>query len=290
MMEDLDIVYISYDEPKANEFFADLKKKSPREPLRVHGVKGFDAAHKAAANLAKTKRFITVDGDCLVRPSFFKVDIKLESDYVYSFSALNTANGLSYGNGGVKIWPKKLVLTVDTHEKGKGNDFCWTYRYWQVNNIASDVYYHSAYHAFRAGFREAVKLSLVQDKKLSTWKETREKMYQPNLSRLIVWATVGTDTEFGQWAIYGARSGLAHIWLDNSNIDLIHNYDWFNEKWKQVQGTSPTVANERSADWLSRLLYMKFPNLTPEISKWVKTIYINPERHGPMLPNLKPLI
>src|ERR1700744_2197004 len=132
-VKDLDIVFISYDEPKADEFFERLKKISPKKPLRVHGVKGFDAAHKAAANLATTERFITIDGDNIVRPEFFQqeIDDSDPSDVVYSYNANNIINGLQYGNGSVKIWPRDLVLKIDTHENSDGNDFCGTYRYWQ---------------------------------------------------------------------------------------------------------------------------------------------------------------
>ena len=45
---ELDIFYISYDEPNCEEHWADLLNKVPWAK-RVHGVKGFDAAHKAAA-------------------------------------------------------------------------------------------------------------------------------------------------------------------------------------------------------------------------------------------------
>ena len=43
-----DIVFLSYDEPNADKNYADLLNKAPWAK-RVHGVKGFDAAHKAAA-------------------------------------------------------------------------------------------------------------------------------------------------------------------------------------------------------------------------------------------------
>ena len=59
---DYDIIYLSYDEPNAEKNFADLCKKVPWAK-RVHGVYGFDAAHKACADASDTDRFITVDGD-----------------------------------------------------------------------------------------------------------------------------------------------------------------------------------------------------------------------------------
>jgi len=68
---ELDIFYISFDEPNCEEHWADLLNKVPWAK-RIHGVKGFDAAHKAAANQSETERFITVDGDNIVMDDFFE--------------------------------------------------------------------------------------------------------------------------------------------------------------------------------------------------------------------------
>ena len=50
-----DIVFLSYDEPNAEKNYADLLAKVPWAK-RVHGVKGSDAAHKAAAAASETER------------------------------------------------------------------------------------------------------------------------------------------------------------------------------------------------------------------------------------------
>lgn len=274
---DLDIVYISYDETKADDFFEDLKNKSPRTPLRVHGVKGFDAAYKAAANLVTTDHFITIDGDNIVREEFFNSELHINPKYVYSFSALNSINGLAYGNGGIKIWPKNLVLSNNTHENGQGNDFCWLYPYWQIDDIMSDIHYCDEYSAFRAGFREAVKLSLVSNKKLDTWEETLEKIYPPNLSRLLIWASIGRDVEYGQWAIYGAINGLYNLWIKNIDADLINDYDWLREKYTDYK---PSLIQNMSL----RNIGINIEIVDELRSKWFKKLYINVERNGPMIP------
>ena len=64
-INEFDIVYISYDEPNADENYADLLDKCPWAK-RSHGVEGSDAAHKAAAAMAETDRFITIDADNIV--------------------------------------------------------------------------------------------------------------------------------------------------------------------------------------------------------------------------------
>jgi hypothetical protein len=286
---DLDIVYLSYDEPNAEALFAKLQKISPRPPMRVHGVKGFDAAHKQAAMLAHTPRFIIVDGDNVVRKEFFKmqIDDRKPADVVLSFTALNGINGLAYGNGGVKIWPRDLLLAVDTHERGKGNDFCWTFRYWQMPEIVSDVCMGSAHQAFRSSYREAVKLSLVKEKKLD-WAEARQKIYPPNLSRLLIWATVGADIKYGNWSIYGARCGLEHVWIDAADLDLIRDYDWFK---KRVASAAQHDHKEQSVvlgKRLEKALSIDLPNLTASESRWFKAVFWNPPRQGLMVRDMKP--
>ena len=68
-VSDLDFVYISYAEPNKEENWADLKNKVPWAK-RVDGVVGFDSAHKAAADIAETDFFISVDGDNIIDEKF----------------------------------------------------------------------------------------------------------------------------------------------------------------------------------------------------------------------------
>ena len=167
---DYDIIYLSYDEPNAEKNYADLCKKVPWAK-RVHGVEGSDAAHKACARLSETDRFITVDGDNRIREDFLNqvIDFDEHADLkntVISWCGRNEINGLMYGNGGLKCWPKDYVLNMRTHENADPNnahaqvDFCWDAKYIQMNSCYSDVYNNeTAAQAWRAGFREGVKLA-----------------------------------------------------------------------------------------------------------------------------------
>ena len=99
---ELDLFYLSYDEPNCEEHWADILNKVPWAK-RVHGVKGFDAAHKECARQSDTDRFITIDADNIVNEDFFDQELIMpESDSIYSWNAKNMLNGLCYGNGGVK--------------------------------------------------------------------------------------------------------------------------------------------------------------------------------------------
>ena len=73
---DLDCIYLTYDEPEREEFWVKIRNMIPWA-RRVDGVKGSDAAHKAAAEVSETERFILIDGDNLPDPAFFNFTLDL---------------------------------------------------------------------------------------------------------------------------------------------------------------------------------------------------------------------
>ena len=211
-----DVVFLSYDEPNADLNYADLCNKVPWAK-RVHGVKGSDAAHKAAAELSETDRFVTVDADNIVDNKFFNLELDVKENIdVYSWVGRNIVNGLMYGNGGVKLWKKDFVLDMRTHEASESDraqvDFCWEDGYIQFPQRFSDVYINSSpFQAWRAGFREGVKMTLLDGVKVPA-QEIKEQIWWHNLHRLQQWATVGTHVENGKYAILGTRMGT---WMTN---------------------------------------------------------------------------
>ena len=74
---DLDCIYLTYDEPEKEEFWVKIRNMVPWAK-RVDGVKGSDAAHKAAAAASETERFILIDGDNMPDPEFFNQTLTLE--------------------------------------------------------------------------------------------------------------------------------------------------------------------------------------------------------------------
>ena len=249
-VNELDIFYISYDEPDCEKNYADLISKAPWAK-RVHGVEGFDSAHKECAKQSQTPRFITVDGDNIVKNEFFTNEIILnvkiggkpydvpeheEEKCTYSWAGRNHINGLVYGNGGLKCWPVDTVLNMKTHENStdfkSAVEFCWDIKYLQVDECYSDVYCNaSPFQAFRSGFREGVKMSLDQGERVGP-KEFSNTIYWQNFHRLLVWASVGSDTNNGKWAIYGTRLGANMTILSKWDFTLIRNYKWFSKFWK----------------------------------------------------------
>lgn len=236
-MNELDVIFISFDEDNCEEHWADIQNKVPWAQ-RVHGVKGSDAAHKAAANLSSTDRFISIDADNIVDPSFFDLELdfdnpKLQGKAV-SWAAQNYVNGLEYGNGGLKCWPKQYVLEMRTHEHADADDarnqvdFCWEDSYVQMTNQYSVTYPNgSPRQAFRAGFREGVKMSLVQGGKPDV-ENFKKVIWWGNYKRLITWCSVGADVENGLWSMYGARLGCYMTNLTDWDYLNVRDFDYLN--------------------------------------------------------------
>ena len=200
-----DIIFLSYDEPNAEENWADLKRKVPWAK-RVHGVEGSDAAHKACADLSDTKHFVTVDGDTIIDPKFIEVVLDLDKlgvddDYQFSWCGKIDVNGLMYGNGSLKMWTKEFVKNMQTHENTDGTDqtsieFCYFDNYYQLNqNYSTSIISSTPQQAWRAGFREGVKMSLDQGAKV----EDLRKVWWQNYDRLLIWSQVGADVKLGPY-------------------------------------------------------------------------------------------
>lgn len=212
-ISDLDFVYISFKEPNKEHNWADLKNKVPWAK-RVDGVVGFDNAHKAAADLAETDFFISVDGDNVLDEKFLleTLDFSLtDKQAVHRWRARNSINGLVYGNGGLVGWSKKTCLEMKTHENADSDenqiDFCWGVPHENLHNCYSTTVINTTpQQAFVAGYREGVKMSTEKGKPLRP--ETfRKTIWPSNLRVLTTWMTVGADVENGKYAMLGARVG-----------------------------------------------------------------------------------
>jgi len=292
---DYDIIYLSYDEPNAEKNYADLCKKIPWAK-RVHGVEGSDAAHKACANLSETDRFITVDADNIVREDFLNQELNFDehtdlNSCVISWAGRNQINGLMYGNGGLKCWPKKFVLNMRTHENADPKnahaqvDFCWDMQYIQQNSCFSDVFNnHTAQQAWRAGFREGVKMAL--DRGLRVTKDEFKTLHWKNLQRLYVWLMVGADVENGLWAIYGAREGLYMTMCTDWDYVQVRDFEYLNKYWGET--VSVHINDDNLLESIQRLgnslideldIPIAVNPLDTQQSKFFKTVYKNTDRN-----------
>jgi len=290
---DYDIIYLSYDEPNAEKNYADLCAKVPWAK-RVHGVEGSDAAHKACAELSETDRFITIDGDNIIDERFLNQEIDFDehanlSTSVISWTAKNTINGLTYGNGGIKCWPKNYVLNMRTHENADPNnahaqvDFCWDIKYIQMNGTYSEIMNNATPHqAWRAGFREGVKMTL--DQGIGVTKEQLLKSHWKNLHRLYIWTMIGADVENGKWAIYGAREGLYKTMCTDWNFINVRDFEYLNNYWNEIEPKVSMDGLEGSIEeyGIKLIKELEIPiaesPLDAQQSEFFKTVYQNPAR------------
>lgn len=290
---DCDIVYLSYDEPNAEENYADLLAKVPWAK-RVHGVDGSDAAHKACARLSETERLIVIDGDNKIRPEFLKQQIEFKdevdlSQSVFSWGAQNVINGLIYGNGGIKCWPTQLVLDMKTHEAAESDnaktqvDFCWDINYIQMAECMSDVYNNATpQQAWRAGFREGVKMGLLEGSKADPTLFSKQ-VHWKNFHRLLVWMHTGRDVKNGDWAIYGARQGCYMTNCTDWDYLNVRDFKWLNTYWAEHDGQTtekmlPFEIMDIGETLTHELQITVADPFTPEQSKLFKTVYTNPPR------------
>ena len=236
---DLDVIFLTYDEPKKDEYWIKLKNMVPWAK-RVDGVQGSDAAHKSAGAASETDRFILVDGDNIPDPSFFNLQLVLDNsnrDKVFRWRARNVINGLMYGNGGVSCWTKKFVNEMQTHEASDGRpstavEFCFDPDYWAMHDCYSTTYPNaSEFQAWRAGFREGVKMCLDRGAKPSLY-DFKERVHSRNLDNLSIWHNIGRDVENGMWAIYGARLGTYLTMLTDWQFQQVQDFDQLESIWQ----------------------------------------------------------
>jgi len=227
------------------------------------------------------------------------------SESIFSWNAKNILNGLVYGNGGLKCWPTEYTKTINTHEAatdGEGMEFCWKLNYIQLNDTFSEVHQTaSPFQAFRAGFREGVKMSLDQGIRVSP-DDFKQKIWYGNYNRLNVWCNIGSDIDNGLWAMYGARLGCDMTVLSDWDTNLISDYDWFKDFFdNSVLPRFPgdEVCRYTKVTWNPEMVEIAIKDLgvklnesinsmmlfdpNPNMCKFFKTTYVNPRRWGAMI-------
>jgi len=285
-IQDVDIIFLSYDEPNCEENWADLQRKIPWAK-RVHGVEGSDAAHKACADLSDTKHFVTVDGDTIVDSKFMQVELDLDKlgvddDYQFSWCGKIDVNGLMYGNGSLKMWTKDFVKNMKTHENTDGSDetsieFCYFDNYYQLNeNYSNSIITATPHQAWRAGFREGVKMSLDRGKPT----EDINSLWWQNRHRLFIWQMVGCDVPNGIWAVYGARLGTYMNMCTNWDHTQTRDFTYLNELWKEHESIDVAESCKELGKKLINELELPiavvpFDKLQ---SEFFKTVYLNSDR------------
>ena len=220
-----DIVFISYNEPNADENFVKLIKRFPRAK-RVHGVKGIHQAHVAAAKLATTSMFWVVDGDAGIEENF-KFDLllhKYDTDIVHVWISRNPVNDLIYGYGGVKLLPRQLTLDMDMTSVDMTMSISNKFKVVkEVSNITA--FNTDPFNTWKSAFRECVKLA---SRPIGSGYEEETE------DRLITWCNVGVNKLHGEHCILGARAGRQYGFDNIANTEAlakINDFDWLYNKF-----------------------------------------------------------
>ena len=220
-----DIIFISYNEPQADENFARLKARFPYAQ-RVQGIKGIHQAHIAAAKKAFTKMFWVVDADAQILDTFNFDHVVSEYDLenVHVWRSRNPINDLEYGYGGVKLLPKSLTQNMDTSKPDMTTSISSLFKAMpEISNVTA--FNVDAFNTWKSAFRECVKLA----SKTIDRQDDTDTNY-----RLNVWCTRGLDRPFGREAIEGAVQGKQYGLENkdnNESLKMINDFDWLKERF-----------------------------------------------------------
>jgi hypothetical protein len=275
---DLDCVFLTYDEPNKEETWVKIKNMVPWA-TRVDGIKGSDAAHKAAADASNTDRFVLIDGDNIPDPKFFNLTLEVDETCVYRWRARNQINGLMYGNGGLSVWSKEFVYAMRTHEASDGTvendvEFCFYPNYYAMHDCYSTTYPNgSAFQAWRAGFREGVKMCLNKGTR-PTLQEFRQRVHQRNLDHLTIWHNVGRDVDHGIWAMAGARMGTYMTMITPQwDYRTVQDFSALEELWSTVKNQDPELLAGHVGEPLVEQLDLPINMIGPSESEFFKRHY-----------------
>lgn len=223
-----DIVFISYQEPNADENYGKLRERFPMSK-RVHGVKGIHQAHIAAAKKSFTKMFWVVDGDAEILNDFdFSYQVpEYQLDHVHVWRSRNPVNDLVYGYGGVKLFPRRLTIGMDITKPDMTTSITNKFKPMPfISNITA--FNTDPFNTWKSAFRECAKLS----SRIIDRQKNNETDY-----RLKIWQTEGKDQPYGEYAIAGAIAGRQYGEKHRNSIEIlykINDFDWLKKEFENA--------------------------------------------------------
>jgi hypothetical protein len=158
----------------------------------------------------------------------------------------------------------------------------------------------SPLQAWRAGFREGVKMGLIDGDVVP--QEALKNVHKKNYQRLLTWMTVGEDVTNGLWAIYGARLGchMTNITRDEWDWRNVRDFRYLTNMFEtevapKFIGEADQLCPRTGYRWDNKLLKqatlelgvdirrkldLEIADIGIEGSEFFKTVYINPSRLG----------
>jgi hypothetical protein len=229
----MDIVYISYDEPEAEDNYQTLLRitdKLDNRVTRVHGIQGMENALKAAAEISNTPWVYNVFAKTELDKNF---DFGFVPDYMqspkhYIFNCRNASNGLEYGHMGVIMYNCNMVINAPPYNE-LGLDYTVSFPVEVVPRLSCHGNFAtSAYHAWRTAFRESAKLAYFNSVTPSI--ETNH--------RLNVWTTHAVG-DYREWVLTGAKDGVEFFEESNGSLDYLKQsfrWEWLRERFAKKYG------------------------------------------------------
>lgn len=222
---DFQIFMISYHEAEADRNFALLQSRFP-DSKHVKNVEGIGNAHKEVGTLATSEMVWIVDADAEILPDFnfdFVPPMSSMSNTTYVWSARNPINGLEYGYGGVKLFPKKQLMELG-HELP---DYTTSVaKYQPVSDISNITNFNKdPYRTWRSAFRECVKLAS---------KINPNSPKDETSNRLDTWCNVDNGGRFGRYCIKGALEGKVYGEEHANDVEAlnkINDFEWLREQF-----------------------------------------------------------
>ena len=219
------IYFLYTNEANLNENWERLQTKS-KDAQAVAAVGNIFESHKHIASLCEGDRFYVVDADSWIVDSFdFNKNIELTPRSVAVFRSKNPVNGLIYGHGGIKLFSKDCFSVERLSSPDMTTSLADSYI--KLNILATEHRFnYNPYSTWRTAFREAVKLSAGINKNNND---------QESQERLTMWCEAGLETQYGYFAIQGARQGCKWASEDYDAMK-VNDFKWLKNKFTEWTG------------------------------------------------------
>ena len=212
-----DVIFISYDEPDADQNWKILKDKCSRAQ-RVHGVAGMELALEAAADISTTPWYYAVFAKTRLHDGF---DFSFAPDYMqqpknYIFNCQNRVNGLEYGHMGIVMYNCQGIKTLN-QQGNFGLDYTLSFPNESIPILSCHGDFdQTPYHTWRTAFRECAKLSYFESETASV----------DGAYRLRTWLEKAQGP-YAEWCLRGAADGVEFFNTSNQQIQTLkQSFKW----------------------------------------------------------------
>jgi len=220
----MDVIFISYNEPNADENYKDLLTKFPNAK-RVHGVDGLYESHYEASKLNESDYYITIDGDTIVWKDSLPTPNFTKPNQIFYYPTKNSILQV-FAGGSIKFWAKDTITYIDRDYFNKIGEW------YQIDTIDNVIHFRennyfigetivnsSPQQAFISGFRETFK-RYIQHQELTKY--------------MVLWLR-DYDVENAQWAKLGALRGLEFAVENQIRPQDVNDWQLLEEVYKSTR-------------------------------------------------------